>query len=97
MRSGAGCTAVVLATGDEALRVNSGGNGPVSAEWMIPKVNLEVCPKSVEYRLPIRQHLRSGAGCTAAVLATGDEALRVNSGGNGPVSAEWMIPKVTSL
>jgi len=29
----------------------------------------------------------------AAVLATGDEALRVNGAGQGPVSAEWMIPK----
>ncbi len=29
--------AVVLATGDEALRVNGAGHGPVSAEWMIPK------------------------------------------------------------
>lgn len=27
------------------------------------------------------------------VLATGDAALRVNGGGQGPVSAEWMIPK----
>ncbi len=27
------------------------------------------------------------------VLATGDAALRVNSDGAGPVSAEWMIPK----
>lgn len=29
----------------------------------------------------------------AAVLATGDPALRVNCNGAGPVSAEWMIPK----
>jgi ribulose kinase len=29
----------------------------------------------------------------AAVLATGDAALRVNCNGAGPVSAEWMIPK----
>jgi ribulose kinase len=29
----------------------------------------------------------------AAVLATGDPALRVNCDGAGPVSAEWMIPK----
>jgi ribulokinase len=28
-----------------------------------------------------------------AVLATGDEALCLNGGGKGPVSAEWMIPK----
>ncbi|CAG9464512.1 unnamed protein product [Pedinophyceae sp. YPF-701] len=27
------------------------------------------------------------------VLATHDDALRVNNGGAGPVSAEWMIPK----
>lgn len=27
------------------------------------------------------------------VVATGDSALRVNSGGHGPVSPEWMIPK----
>ena len=39
---------------------------------------------------------RSGQGsdsCTDRVLATGDEALRVNSGGEGPVSAEWLVPK----
>lgn len=28
-----------------------------------------------------------------AVLATGDAALEVNGAGNGPVSAEWMLPK----
>ena len=33
------------------------------------------------------------ANQTEKVLATGDVALRVNNGGNGPVSAEWMIPK----
>lgn len=32
-----------------------------------------------------------------AVAATGDEALRVNSAGAGPVSAEWMIPKALWL
>ena len=30
---------------------------------------------------------------TEQVLATGDLALKVNSNGGGPVSAEWMIPK----
>jgi len=30
---------------------------------------------------------------TEQVLATGDPALQVNSNGNGPVSAEWMMPK----
>lgn len=39
MRS-AECAKDVLATGDEALKVNSDGAGPVSAEWMIPKVSL---------------------------------------------------------
>jgi hypothetical protein len=29
----------------------------------------------------------------AACVATGDSALRVNSAGHGPVSAEWFIPK----
>lgn len=29
----------------------------------------------------------------AQVLATGDIAVEVNSGGKGPVSAEWMIGK----
>lgn len=29
----------------------------------------------------------------AAVLATGDERLKFNGNGSGPVSAEWMIPK----
>ena len=47
MRS-AGCAEQVASTGDAALRVNSGGQGPVSAEWMIPKV----CPRAcVEGRL----------------------------------------------
>jgi ribulose kinase len=32
-----------------------------------------------------------------AVLATGDEALKANGGGKGPVSAEWMIPKALWL
>lgn len=32
-----------------------------------------------------------------AVAATGDAALAVNSGGRGPVSAEWMIPKALWL
>ena len=31
------------------------------------------------------------------VLATGDDALLINGGGNGPVSAEWMIPKALWL
>ena len=30
---------------------------------------------------------------TEKVVATADEALRVNGGGRGPVSAEWMVPK----
>ncbi len=29
--------------------------------------------------------------------STGDPALAVNSGGNGPVSAEWLIPKAMYL
>jgi ribulose kinase len=33
----------------------------------------------------------------ASALATGDEALAVNGGGLGPVSAEWMIPKALWL
>ena len=33
----------------------------------------------------------------ADVLATGDPALIINSGGQGPVSAEWMIPKALWL
>ena len=32
-----------------------------------------------------------------AVLATGDAALCLNGGGQGPVSAEWMIPKALWL
>ena len=36
--------------------------------------------------------MRSAAQ-TEKVLATGDEALKVNNNGAGPVSAEWMIPK----
>ena len=32
-----------------------------------------------------------------AVLNTGDAALMLNSGGQGPVSAEWMIPKALWL
>ena len=34
---------------------------------------------------------------TEAVLATGDAALKVNGNGQGPVSAEWMIPKALWL
>lgn len=34
---------------------------------------------------------------TKACVATGDAALRVNCAGNGPVSAEWMIPKALWL
>lgn len=41
MRS-AGCVEQVAGTGDAALGVNSAGEGPVSAEWMIPKVNNEL-------------------------------------------------------
>ena len=33
------------------------------------------------------------AGQAAQVAETGDPALRVNGGGSGPVSAEWMVPK----
>jgi len=33
------------------------------------------------------------AAQTEKVVATADEALRVNGGGRGPVSAEWMVPK----
>ena len=34
------------------------------------------------------------AHCEAAdILATGDPALRINGGGAGPVSPEWMMPK----
>ena len=33
----------------------------------------------------------------ADVLATGDEALAVNGAGEGPVSAEWMVPKALWL
>jgi ribulokinase len=36
--------------------------------------------------------VRSGKECEE-IVATGDPALIVNSGGKGPVSAEWMIPK----
>ena len=32
-----------------------------------------------------------------AVLATGDERLKLNGAGTGPVSAEWMIPKALWL
>lgn len=32
-----------------------------------------------------------------AVLATGDERLKINGAGQGPVSAEWMIPKALWL
>lgn len=33
----------------------------------------------------------------ARVAAAGDEALSVNGGGAGPVSAEWMVPKALWL
>ncbi len=37
MRSAAQAARVAACTGDPALAVNSGGRGPVSAEWMVPK------------------------------------------------------------
>ncbi len=37
MRSAAEAAQVAACTGDPALRVNSAGRGPVSAEWMLPK------------------------------------------------------------
>jgi len=40
--------------------------------------------------------VRAGAEADA-VLATGDPALAVNGAGQGPVSAEWMIPKALWL
>lgn len=40
--------------------------------------------------------VRAGAEAQA-VLETGDPALRVNGNGNGPVSAEWMVPKALWL
>ena len=40
--------------------------------------------------------LRS-AECAAEIAASGDPALKVNSAGRGPVSAEWMIPKAMWL
>ncbi|WIA20610.1 hypothetical protein OEZ85_004993 [Tetradesmus obliquus] len=40
--------------------------------------------------------MRSAAQA-AQVAATGDIALQVNSGGAGPVSAEWMVPKALWL
>lgn len=40
--------------------------------------------------------MRSAAQA-AKVAACGDEALAVNSGGKGPVSAEWMVPKALWL
>lgn len=40
--------------------------------------------------------MRSAAQA-ARVAATGDEALAVNGGGAGPVSAEWMVPKALWL
>jgi ribulose kinase len=54
-----------------------------------------------EQTLPLRpaiiwMDVRAGAEADA-VLATGDPALRVNGGGAGPVSAEWMIPKALWL
>ncbi|MAW82443.1 MAG: carbohydrate kinase [Parvularcula sp.] len=36
--------------------------------------------------------VRAGQQATQ-VLDTGDDALKINNGGHGPVSAEWMIPK----
>lgn len=35
--------------------------------------------------------------CAADLVATGDPALKINSAGAGPVSAEWMIPKALWL
>lgn len=38
--------------------------------------------------MDVRAHVEA-----ADVLATGDPALRINGGGAGPVSPEWMLPK----
>jgi ribulose kinase len=42
--------------------------------------------------MDVRSHAEADA-----VLATGDAALCLNGGGQGPVSAEWMIPKALWL
>lgn len=53
-----------------------------------------VCPTGGQPLRPalLWMDMRS-ADQAAQVLATGDIALEVNSGGRGPVSAEWMIGK----
>lgn len=40
--------------------------------------------------------VRSGAEA-AMVAASGDPALKINGGGSGPVSAEWLLPKAAWL
>jgi ribulose kinase len=54
-----------------------------------------------EHKNPLRpaiiwMDVRAGAEAQD-VLATGDAALAINGAGNGPVSAEWMIPKTLWL
>ena len=49
------------------------------------------------YRYTMSKRSVLAARPCVAVAATGDVALRVNSAGAGPVSAEWMVPKALWL
>lgn len=62
-------------------------------------VSLIIAIENVQHQgCPLRPSLlwmdMRSAQCAEQVLATEDPALSVNSAGAGPVSAEWMIPKV---
>ena len=72
-------TEQMLATGDDALRINSNGSGPVSAEWMIPKAlwikqnepeNFDRAVTICEYQDYINLHLTGRLGASINNVST---------------------------
>ena len=69
----------MVATGDDALRINSNGSGPVSAEWMIPKAlwikqnepkNFDRAVTVCEYQDYINLHLTGRLGASINNVST---------------------------
>ena len=69
----------MVATGDDALRINSNGSGPVSAEWMIPKAlwikqnepeNFDRAVTICEYQDYINLHLTGRLGASINNVST---------------------------
>ena len=72
-------TEQMLATEDDALRINSNGSGPVSAEWMIPKAlwikqnepeNFDRAVTICEYQDYINLHLTGRLGASINNVST---------------------------